>query len=243
MAEWFESWFDSKYYHILYQNRDENEANLFLSALKDHLNLPANSKILDLACGKGRHAKILSEMGYQVDGADLSENSIASALSMSNDALRFFVHDMRNPLPDNHSYDAILNLFTSFGYFDNTADNLKVLHAVYQALKPHGILVIDYLNAEKIKLNLVCAESKQCNGIDFSISRKVENDSIYKNISFSDQGNSFNYTEKVQLIGLEDFKKMLIASNFELSEVFGDYNLGKFASEKSDRLILIARKK
>lgn len=243
MAEWFESWFDSKYYHILYQNRDENEANLFLKELTAYLKMPEKAKILDLACGKGRHAKILSEMGYRVDGADLSENSIMCAQSMSHDNLQFFVHDMRDELPATKQYDAIFNLFTSFGYFDNTHDNLKVLHSVYQALKPNGILVIDYLNAEKIKSNLICAESKKCSGIEFSISRKVDDDSIYKYISFSDQGDSFKYTEKVQLFGLEDFKKMLQAVNFELTEVFGDYNLGKFASEKSERLILIARKK
>ncbi|MFM9005057.1 MAG: class I SAM-dependent methyltransferase, partial [Flavobacteriales bacterium] len=113
--EWFASWFDSPYYHLLYQHRDDNEAKQFIGHLIEVLHLPQGAKVLDLACGKGRHSITLAQMGYNVTGADLAANSIASAEQSSaalpfND-LRFLVHDMRQPIPG-ATFKAVFNLFT-----------------------------------------------------------------------------------------------------------------------------------
>ncbi|MFM1914418.1 MAG: hypothetical protein RLZZ531_87, partial [Bacteroidota bacterium] len=123
--DWFEDWFDTGYYHLLYQNRDEREAERFIQKLMVHLNLPASSKLLDLACGKGRHAKFLSDLGHDVLGVDLSQNSISNARQWSNEHLRFETHDMREVI-ENEQFDAIFNLFTSFGYFDHESENQRV---------------------------------------------------------------------------------------------------------------------
>ena len=77
--QWFETWFDTEYYHILYKHRDENEADLFIDKLVRFLNIPVQSKVLDLACGKGRHAMVLHRYNLEVLGVDLSKNSIKEA--------------------------------------------------------------------------------------------------------------------------------------------------------------------
>ena len=93
---WFENWFDSPYYHILYKDRDYKEAEIFISNLINFLKPPKESKLLDLACGAGRHSIFINKMGYDVTGVDLSKNSIDTALAHKNDSLQFDTHDMRD---------------------------------------------------------------------------------------------------------------------------------------------------
>jgi len=112
--DWFVSWFDSPYYHVLYKNRDDSEAQQFMTRLTDYINLESGDTILDVACGKGRHAMFLASLGFQVTGMDLSNNSIEFASQFENENLQFLKHDMRKPL--DLQYDAVFNLFTSFGY-------------------------------------------------------------------------------------------------------------------------------
>jgi len=145
-STWYSSWFDTPYYHILYKDRNDAEAQVFMDNLTHYLNLPEEAKILDLACGKGRHSIYLNQLGYDVTGTDLSENSIAEASKSSNEKLHFKVHDMR--LPFEEKYDAVFNLFTSFGYFDNDEDNFKTLSAIKESLTEYGFAVIDFLNAD-----------------------------------------------------------------------------------------------
>ena len=142
---WFSTWFDSPYYHILYKNRNEEEAQVFMDNITHYLNMPENGTILDLACGKGRHSIYLNKLGYQVTGVDLSENSIATANESSNETLQFITHDMREPW--NETYDAVFNLFTSFGYFDTHEDNIKTLKAIKDSINEYGFGVIDFFNA------------------------------------------------------------------------------------------------
>ena len=141
--DWFVDWFDTSYYHLLYQNRDEQEAERFIKNLMDFLDLPVESKLLDLACGKGRHSIYLNKLGYQVTGVDLSENSIAIANESSNETLQFITHDMREPR--NETYDAVFNLFTSFGYFEDSNEDLKCIDNISNALKSGGFFIQDYI--------------------------------------------------------------------------------------------------
>jgi SAM-dependent methyltransferase len=239
--EWFESWFDTSYYHILYKNRNEEEAKLFISKLVDLLKIKEGSNVLDLACGKGRHSKTLNEFGMNVLGVDLSKKSIESAKSYENETLKFEVHDMRLKL-NSITFDYIFNLFTSFGYFDDFSDNCKVIDAIYDALKPNGIVVIDFMNSEKTILNLINEEIKTEDTIKFNIKRNFNGSHIIKNILFTDKNKEFNYTEKVQALKLEDFNNLLSSSKFKILNTFGDFHLSRFNPESSDRLIIIAQK-
>ena len=82
MKDWFKDWFNSPYYHLLYKNRDDNEARSFMDVLLQKLNMKEGSCILDLACGKGRHSKYLNEKGFDVTGVDLAKESICCALTV-----------------------------------------------------------------------------------------------------------------------------------------------------------------
>lgn len=240
--EWFAEWFDSPFYHRLYSNRDDNEAKRFVEHLVNHLDLQPGQHVLDLACGKGRHSITLNACGLNVVGADLAPNSIASAAEHSNETLSFVVHDMREVIPGKH-FDVVMNLFTSFGYFDSTDDNKRVLNSIHNMLNPNGLLVIDFMNAIRVINTLVTEEIKEVEGTTFHISRRYDGTHIFKDIEFSDSGQSFHYTERVQAITNQDFSALLEACGFELIRTFGDFDLNPFVAESSDRLILIARKR
>lgn len=239
--EWFENWFDSEYYHILYKHRDHDEAERFISNILKYLNPVADSTFLDLACGKGRHSLFLAEKGFQVMGTDLSLNSITEASKHKSSKLSFWRMDMRDQiqLP---LFDYVFNLFTSFGYFADEIDNLNVLKSVYLNLKPNGKLLIDFLNSNFVLANLVKEEDKTIDGIKFEITRAVEEGKVVKRIQVHANSKSLQFEERVQLIDLPKFKQMFEAVGFNLLETFGNYDLDAH-SEGSDRLILLAQKK
>lgn len=234
---WFSSWFDTPYYHILYKERNDKEAQLFMDNLTHYLNLPEKAKVLDLACGKGRHAIYLNQLGFDVIGADLSENSIAEANKNANESLHFKVHDMREAFEE--KYDAIFNLFTSFGYFENDDDNLTTLKAIKNSLSDYGFAVIDFMNVNQVIETLVPEEIKTVDGIDFHLKRYVADGHIFKEIDFEDQGQKFHFTEKVKALTLQDFESMMEEAGIYLLDIFGDYKLKKFHKTESERLILI----
>lgn len=237
---WFSTWFDTKYYHTLYKNRNELEAKLFICNLYKYLNL-SNEYVLDLACGKGRHSLTLNSLGLRVLGVDLSPQSIQSASQFQNNHLKFQEHDMREVI-ENESFDVVFNLFTSFGYFENEADNFAVLRSIYEMLHVNGLLVIDFMNTTKTLNSLVSEEVKVEDNIEFNLKREFDGRFIKKYISFSDQGEVFNFEESVRGFSLDDFHNMLTVTNFKIESVFGDFNLNPFNVATSDRLIIIARK-
>jgi len=237
---WFASWFDTPYYHILYKNRDDSEAEFFIRNLKEKLSL-SNEHVLDLECGKGRHSKYMYELGLSVLGVDLSEQSITKAKEFSQDRLHFQVHDMREVIP-NQQFDIVFNLFTSFGYFDDDNENHSVLQSIHTMLKEKGRLVIDFMNAERIINCLVSNETKIVDGISFEIKRIYDGKFIHKYIDFEDQGTNYSFMEKVRAFKLADFLDLLTNNGFSILHVFGDFELKPFHPETSERLILIAQK-
>ena len=143
--EWFDSWFSSPYYEMLYAKRDEAEAHAFLQRLISWLNPKDGSYMLDVACGKGRYSKVLAEMGFDVVGIDLAEKSIREAQKMETTNLHFIVHDMRKPFLQNH-FDYAFNFFTSFGYFKTKHDNSLAAKSMFDAVKKNGHVLIDFVN-------------------------------------------------------------------------------------------------
>ncbi len=240
--EWFKEWFNSPYYHLLYKNRNLKEADLFIKNLSDFLQIKQNANILDLACGNGRHSIILNRLGFKVTGVDLSNNSISIAKQHENKNLQFHVHDMRNKF-GLETYDYIFNLFTSFGYFNSMDENVKMLNSINKMLKPKGILIIDFLNAQKILNELKSHEIKTIKNTQFKINRYIENKKVYKKISIKDPtGRNHEFTERVQLFNLDDFNSLL-HPNFKIINTFGDFYLNKFDCKISDRLIIVAQAK
>ena len=235
--EWFKAWFDTKYYHILYQDRNDDEAELFMQNLLSFIQLKKNSKILDMPCGKGRHAIFLSSLGYDVTGVDLSENSIRHAKKYINKTLHFEVHDMRHPLET--KFDAIFNLFTSFGYFDDEDTNIKVLVNLKNGLRDNGVLVIDFMNVNYVKKHLVTEEVITKNNIEFNIKRNIKDNFIVKEIRFKADGKEHFFIERVQYLSLATLRNFIKKANLKLKHTFGEYSLAAFDSKNSSRLILI----
>lgn len=239
--DWFKNWFDSFYYHKLYRHRNTAEAQLFMDNIIEFIKPTPSSSILDLACGKGRHSIYLNKKGFNVVGVDLSENSILQANAHANDNLHFYQMDMRE-IKTEESFDLVLNMFTSFGYFQHTSDNIKVLTGIHSILKPNGFLVIDFLNATKVIQNLVAEEKQNVDTIQFTINRLIEDQTVVKKINVLDGENDLNFEERVSMFELQDFVEMFAKSGLELIHHFGDYHLNKFDPSISDRLILVAKK-
>ena len=246
--EWFATWFDSPYYHLLYQHRDDREAQVFLSKLLQELQLSTSARILDLACGKGRHSITLAQKGFEVLGADLASNSIAeaeklrSALQLKN--LSFVVHDMRAPL-QGQTFSAVFNLFTSFGYFDTLQENQAVCESIAEMLAPAGLLVIDFLNAHHVIAKLIPNETIERDGVAFQIERWHTDSHIFKKIDITDRNQQIEvgvFTERVQALTLSQFEALL-EPYFDIQATYGSYELTSFDEQSSQRLIIIAKKK
>jgi SAM-dependent methyltransferase len=238
---WFENWFDSEYYHILYNNRNFEEAELFISNLLDYLNVPAASKVLDLGCGKGRHSIFLNGKGLDVLGVDLSPNSIEKAKQFEKANLKFKVGDMREPQGFSE-FDYVFNLFTSFGYFESDVENIKTLNAINLSLKENAFFIIDFMNAEKVKANLIPNQEINRSGLLFQIQKSIDNNVISKKINFSGNEKSYFFEERVQALNQNDFLNYFQKTGFKVLATFGDYQLNTFNLVESDRLIFVVQK-
>lgn len=239
--EWFETWFDSPYYHILYQNRDDKEAEFFLDNLIKRLRIQPGAKVLDVACGKGRHALYLHRKGLDVTGFDLSAESISYDKQFENDSLNFYLHDMRHVFRVNY-FDVVFNLFSSFGYFDSEHENIRCLLSNAASLRHGGLFVFDFLNAAKVRLNGNNAVTKKEKGIVFDIRKTVDATKVRKEIRFTDQGRNYCFEEKVALITRAEFEKYFQLAGLTIEAVYGSYALQDYNEQTSDRLILVARK-
>lgn len=240
-APWYESWFDSPYYHLLYQHRDDAEAQSFIDHLLERIHLPPHPKVLDLACGKGRHSRYLHAGGCTVTGVDLSEQSIAYCKQFEEPGLEFFEHDMRKVLRVNY-YDAVFNLFTSFGYFDSDHQNELVVKAAATDLNKGGYFLLDYLNVVPAVEKMVAQQDIVRDHITFRIRKGIENGYIVKHIEFRDNGTDYHFQERVKVLGQEQLHQYLIKSGLTLMDTFGNYQLEPFHLVSSPRLILLARK-
>jgi len=239
-TDWFHSWFHSPYYEKLYYKRDRAEAKQFIDALLNELRPPPHAAFLDLACGSGRHAVYLASKGFEVTGIDLSDELIEKAKRHEKDNLSFYVHDMRNEFRINY-YDFTLNLFTSFGYFENDHDNQRVVKNVFKGLKLNGIFVLDFFHSEKIISTLVKSERKEVNGTSFEIKREMQDGFIIKTIRVDDHGKSSEFFERVRAFTPGELEKLFDGSGFLIKAKFGSYDLKPF-EKNSDRFILIAQK-
>ena len=236
-SKWFQSWFDTTYYHILYKHRDYKEAEVFIKNIATYLNLDKDDSILDLACGKGRHSIFLNTLGYKVTGLDLSKNSIEHAKTHESSSLHFDVHDMRNSYPN--QFEVVLNLFTSFGYFEEEADNFKVIQTIKSSLKQNGIGVIDFMNSPVVIENLIAQNTYEAEGVKFKLKRSYTDGFITKDIEVKDADKTHHFEEKVRAFAFQDFETMLSIAGLHLLDCFGSYKLAPFNSKTSERLILI----
>lgn len=241
--EWYKAWFSSPFYHKLYFERDEREAQNFILHLLDYLKPAANSKILDVACGRGRHSRFLATQEFDVTGIDLSFDSIEYAKQFEKENLHFYQHDMRLPMWANY-FDYAFNFFTSFGYFATHREHDDAVSTIAKSLKKGGIALFDYLNVHYVEEHLVYNESKRVGGTEYEIHRWMDEDHFYKKIEVRDASLSVaeEYCEQVAKLSLGDFTDMLSFQNLQVVDVFGDYSLRSYDVRKTPRMIVVAKK-
>ena len=241
--EWFEEWFDTPYYHKLYFQRDEREADAFVHRLIDHLKPAPNSKMLDVACGKGRHSLMLANKGFDVTGIDISSASIQAAMVFAHELLHFYQHDMRQPFRINY-FDYAFNFFTSFGYFRTRREHDAAIRTIAQSVHLNGTLVIDYINVHYAEDHLVHEHDISIDDYNFHIKKWMDETHFHKKIEV--EHDSFDephiFTEKVAKFSLGDFTDMLAYQGMQIREVFGDYELGHYHVRNTPRMIMIAKK-
>ncbi len=241
---WYKDWFNSPYYHLLYNNRDDDEAQAFLERLIAYLQPTKAARMLDVACGKGRHSKALADMGFDVTGIDLSQTSIAAAKLDETESLHFYEHDMRLPFWINY-FDFAFNFFTSFGYFKTEREHNNALRTIAQSLRKDGLFVIDYLNVHYTEDRMQKSFTKTFDLITFHVSKWHDDAHFFKQIQVTDAVNILPKhlsTEKVAKFNLGDFTDMLAYQQMQVQDVFGDYQLGSYDIKKSPRMIIIAKK-
>jgi len=243
MQEWFEEWFDSPYYHILYKNRSDDEAQQFVENIVSHFQLGPTTTLLDVACGKGRHSIAFSSYGIDVTGIDLSKNSIDFAKQAENDKLHFFVHDMRDPFRTNY-FDIVCNLFTSFGYFKTDEDNRLAAASMYESVKDKGSLLIDFVNRNFAVQNISVneEESKTIDNIHFEIRRSYNDKRLIKQINIRDGEKKFRFEECLNSFSLEEMTALFTSVGFTLQTVFGNYLFEQYDEANSPRMILVFTK-
>lgn len=236
--QWYEQWFNLDYLN-LYPHRDEEEAIVQVDALVEAFHLSHGQKLLDLGCGAGRHSIEFAKRGLSVVGLDYSSILIEEAKekiqNMKGLNPRFVVGDMRD-LKGLGSFDVITSLFTSFGYFSQKSDDVRVLNAVQHCLKRGGIFILDYLHPYQVKKMLVSQEKKIVLGEQVQISRKIENDRVIKNIQFPGR----NYQESVRLYQRQELETMIKNAKIQVIDVWNDFQ-GSPWLENGSRQIFICR--
>ncbi len=205
--------------------------------------VPRHGRVLDVACGKGRHSKFLAEKGFDVTGIDISMDSISHARQYEKDHLQFFQHDMRLPFWINY-FDYAFNFFTSFGYFGTRREHDDAMRTIAQSIKPEGTILFDYLNVHYVEDRLIHNEVKLIEGTEYEIHRWHDDDYFFKKITVRDAAldKPIEYTEKVAKFSLGDFTDMLSFQQMQITEVFGDYNLNAYDVRKTPRMIIVAKK-
>lgn len=248
MPKWYELSFGEDYL-LVYKHRDAQGAKHEVQRMVRWLELPFGASVLDLCCGMGRHSMALTEAGYAVTGVDLSEVLLREArLGDPEGKVDWYRADMRE-LPLTGPFDAVVNLFTSFGYFKHDEEQVKVLQEVRRLLKPEAKFIIDYLNPAYTLAHLVPYSERVDEGWKIIEQRRIENGYVIKKITITENRTSGlekkqeseprEYMERIKLYSLDNFKQMLNEAGLVLQKVHGDYDEEDYHPLNSRRMILI----
>lgn len=234
------------YGHSLQQDRTDLETQFVIHAL----DLQPHHRVLDLCCGQGRHSIALAKTGLSVTGVDLSKEMLAIARSSADEAgaaVSLHQADMRH-LPDDleNQFDAVINMFSSFGYLESENDDQKVLQQIAKSLKPGGKLLMDLLNREWVIIN-----NEEYDWQNHEDGRIVLE---HRQLNLKTSTNHLRYTEilpdgsrremsdlHMRLYTLTELTKMLAAADLTLSHVYGGFR-GEEYTVDTRRMVVVARK-
>lgn len=244
--DWFTKWFSNKLYLDLYSNRNDEEARTLINLIQRNIFLSSGDKVLDICCGSGRHSIELARRGYDVTGFDTSKYLISVANQSKKETkdrnikVKFLIKDMRH-FDFAESFKLAINVFTSFGYFTDDAENFSVLKNAYKSLQKEGWFVFDFLNANYLLKNLVSQTKTKIGNKNIIQKRRIENGFVIKDI-YCDNNKEPEYSEILKLYNYKILSKVLTDIGFEIKNKFGDYYGNRFSKDKSQRLIIFAKK-
>jgi ubiquinone/menaquinone biosynthesis C-methylase UbiE len=239
---WYQESFGNDYL-LVYKHRDMQGAYHEVKKMVNWLDLEQGARLLDLCCGMGRHSMALSEFGFTVTGVDLSKVLLQEAVKLDGDGQVTWIHGDMRDVPLSEPFDAVVNLFTSFGYFDEDKQNEKVLHEMHRLLKKEGRFIIDFLNPVFVKANLVSQSERKEDDLTIRETRAIEDGCVRKRIVISQEGEpDRHYLEQVKLYERSVFEAMLQKAGLHIDHVYGGYEGQAYLPEASSRMIFVGHK-
>lgn len=244
MSEWFEDWFNTKEYLNVYRHRNEQDAKKLVDLILQNIDISAGSKVLDMACGTGRHSVIFAKKGFQVTAVDLSKNLLKIAKDSAEEAgLKInFVHSDLRSFCVTSKFNLAVNLFTSFGYFEDECDNFKILENAYNLLFENGYFVIDFFNKRYIENNLIPESADTVFDKKIIQKRSIEGNRVEKQIIIKRNGSEKFFHESVRMYCKDELFNALKSKGFNIRKFYGDSSGKSFDLESSPRIIIIAQK-
>ena len=244
MKEWYKDWFSSELYLSVYSHRNDEEAVRLCRLILSSTQIKDGAKILDAACGAGRHSNYFSSLGFDVAGFDLSKTLLNVAVNSAKDKTlpaNFFCSDIRN-VPLKSKFELIVNLFTSFGYFETDEENFSFIQQAYSLLELGGYYVLDYLNEKTLRENLVPQSEKMINDGKIVERREIQSNRVVKEINVFSGDQEIKFHESVRLYTRDEILKEAKSIGFSVVRLFGDYTGTIFDENISNRLIAVFRK-
>ena len=243
MAEWFEEWFNTDEYLDVYKHRNEAEAKELVDLILGNVNIPLEGEILDLACGTGRHSIIFAQNGFKVTAVDLSEKLLGMAIKTAKEnsvKIDFIKSDIRNFSIDKQ-FNLILNLFTSFGYFNDDKENFLLFDIAFKYLKTSGYFVLDYFNKTYLENNLVKESKDIFEHYTLVQKRYFDDKRVIKDICIDTNGRKKHYTESVKIYSKNELVSRLEKAGLKVRNIYGGFDAKEFDDMNSHRIIIIAQ--
>ncbi len=239
---WYKEWFGEDYLTV-YEHRDQDDALKLIDLIFREVPIKIQSKILDVACGNGRHAYLLGDQSYKVFGVDLSAHLLEEAKNRQTAGISpsFAQADMRY-LPFHPQYfDVIFSLFTSFGYFEKDRTNQSVAMELSRVLKKDGYFVMDYLNPDYVVANLNPYGNRRAGDLEIEEERWVDEKRVYKKITINKNAGHKVFYESVRLYSAKEMTEILGTAGIRIEKLFGEYD-GSVYHPGSSRMIIFGKK-
>ncbi|MDX5475478.1 MAG: class I SAM-dependent methyltransferase [Bacillaceae bacterium] len=243
MGLWYEDHFQEDYL-MIYKHRNEKRAQEELTSISKFLPFKKGDQLLDLCCGNGRHCRWFAKQGIKVTGVDLSSTLLKEARKKEQAnklGIRYIQTDMRN-IQFDQEFDIVVNLFTSFGYFEQDSENERVIAKISLALKPGGHFLLDFFNPYYVRRKLIPITVETVGEKTIHQFRKIEDNTVKKTIKINDHQGSKRYEERVKLYTEEYLTKIIENYDLRIKSIYGNYDGSPYSVENSERLILLCKK-
>lgn len=244
MPNWFEEWFDTEEYLNVYRHRNEEDAKNLFNLINKNILLEKGSKVLDLACGAGRHSILFAKNGFDVTAVDISNNLLNVARKTANELalnINFIKSDLRK-LNLNEKFHLILNLFTSFGYFESDDENEEIIKFASEHLLDNAYFVIDFFNIIYLKKNIIPVSYDKIEDGIIKQERVFEGNRILKKITITKKNDVKYYYESVRTYSKDELITLIIKNGLRIQNIIGNYLGVEFEEINSPRVIIIAKK-